>query len=265
MVMDLQAGYEALPELLSLMSGDEKHDPAALSTLDTIWVLYDRVLDISPERVDDPARDRFLLSKGHGPQAYYAVLAAKGYVGAGELATFGAFESPFGYHPDRLLIPGVEISSGSLGHGLAIAVGLALGLGIRSGGTGGEAVATPRVFCLLGDAELDEGSNHEAIALAGRLGLDRLTAVVIDNDSSSYGWPGGVEQRFAGEGWDWRRTMSRDHSALAEALGAPPEHGRPRVVVVGTDGKANGWRSLQLARSAGRPENDARGGIPHAQ
>jgi transketolase len=247
-------GYRDLPGLLDLMSGDEKHDPAALSTLDTLWVLYDRVLDIAPERTDDPMRDRFLLSKGHGPQAYFAVLAAKGYFAVETLSTFGRFDSPLGFHPDRLLVPGVEISSGSLGHGLGIAVGLRLGLNV-TGARNGDAAASdpalaglgrrrPRVFCLVGDAELDEGSNHEAIALAGRLGLDGLTAVVVDNDSSSYGWPGGIEERFVQEGWAARRVSSRHHEALEAALDEPHEPHTPRVVVVGAGGKQNTWRTL---------------------
>ena len=102
-------GYDDLPELLTRLTGDEKHDWSSLSTLDVLWVLYDRVL------TDD---DRFLLSKGHGPTAYYAVLAAKGFIPVEALDGFGSFDSPLGYHPDRVLVPGVEISSGSLGHGL---------------------------------------------------------------------------------------------------------------------------------------------------
>lgn len=242
-------GYDELPGLLALMSGDEKHDPAALSTLDTLWVLYDRVLDVSPERMDDPMRDRFLLSKGHGPQAYFAVLASKGYFGAETLSTFGGFDSPLGYHPDRLLVPGVEISSGSLGHGLAIAVGLALGL---KANLAGAERRRPRVFCLLGDAELDEGSNHEAIALAGRLGLEHLTAIVIDNDSSSYGWPGGIESRFAVEGWATLRVAGDDHDRLATAFNRKAQPGRPQVVVVGATDKPNTWRQLGSSRATTR-------------
>src|SRR6478735_4979650 len=179
-------GYDDLPALLTELTGDEKHDRSALSTLDVLWVLYDRVLRLDPRSTDDPERDRFLLSKGHGPAAYYAVLAAKGFVGVDSLAGFGTFDSPLGYHPDHLLVPGVEISSGSLGHGLPIALGVTLAL--DAGGSDG-----PRVICLVGDAELEEGSNFEAIQLAGRLGLGRLMVVVVDNDSSTYGWPGGVE------------------------------------------------------------------------
>src|SRR6476659_1188375 len=121
-------GYDDLPDLLTQLTGDEKHDWSSLSTLDVLWVLYDRVLRVDPAAPGDPGRDRFLLSKGHGPAAYYAVLAAKGFIEPEALAGFGDFDSRLGNHPDHVLIPGVEISSGSLGHGLPIAVGRALAL-----------------------------------------------------------------------------------------------------------------------------------------
>jgi transketolase len=203
--------YQDLPGLLTLLTGDEKHDWSALSTLDVLWVLYDRVLRLDPGAPDDPERDRFLLSKGHGPAAYYAVLAAKGFLDVDALRDFGGYDSPLGYHPDRLLVPGVEISSGSLGHGLPIAVGRALALDARDRGRA-------RVFCLVGDAELDEGSNWEAVQLAGRLGLSRLTAIVVDNRSSTYHWPGGVGARFELEGWSAARVDGRDHDAIEQAL-----------------------------------------------
>lgn len=216
-------GYPDLPRLLGLMTGDEKHSFAAHSTLDVLWVLYDRILNISPATVNHPARDRFLLSKGHGPMAYYAVLAAKGFVPEAALAGFGGFDSILGYHPDRNLIAGVEIASGSLGHGLPLAVGSALALDYRH-------QPGARVVVLVGDAELDEGTNHEAIAFSGRAGLERLTAVVIDNQSASHGWPGGIEARFALEGWSTQVCDGRDHDEIAWAL-TVPHAGRPHVVV----------------------------------
>ena len=182
--------YADLVRLMGLMIGDEKHSASATSTLDVLWVLYDRVLRIEPARPDDDERDRFLLSKGHGPMAYYAVLAAKGFIDEGALPRWARYDSALGLHPDRNLIPGVEISSGSLGHGLPLAVGMSLGLRAR-GKTG------PRVYCLVGDAEFDEGSNHEAVVVAARFGLEALTVVMIDNQSSSLNWPGGIERRFA--------------------------------------------------------------------
>ncbi|MEV6701622.1 transketolase [Streptomyces sp. NPDC051453] len=221
--------YEDLPALMARMTGDEKHGPAATSTLDVLWVLYDRVLRVTPDGVRDPERDRFLLSKGHGPMAYYAVLAAKGFVPVEWLPGFGAYDSPLGHHPDRVLVPGVEIASGSLGHGLPIAVGTTLGL--RAQGLAG-----PAVWTLIGDAELDEGSNHEAIAFAGPAALDRLHTVVVDNSSASHARPGGIAARFEAAGWSAATVDGRDHEALYEAFTAP-HPGRPRVIVARVEPK----------------------------
>ncbi len=171
------------------------------STLVVLEVLHTRVLR---------PQDRFLLSKGHNPMAYYAVLASTGRLDPALLSTYGRWDSPLGHHPDRVLLEAVEISSGSLGHGLPIAVGLALGL--RARGRDG------RVVCLLGDGELDEGSNAEAVQYAGRVRLAALTAVVVDNGSASHGWPGGIGERFSREGWSAQEVDGRDHEALAVAL-----------------------------------------------
>src|SRR3954465_5017169 len=113
---------DVLPSLLRRLTGDEKHPPSAHSTLDVLWVLYDRILRVSPETVDEPDRDRFLLSKGHGPAAYYALRAGQGLPPRSGLGGLGGPESPLGHHPGRVLIPGVEIGTGSLGHGLGLGV-----------------------------------------------------------------------------------------------------------------------------------------------
>jgi transketolase len=209
-------------ELLSRITGDRKHSPSAYSTIDVLWVLYDRVLRVTPSTVDDPERDRFLLSKGHGPAAFYAVLAAKGFFPVEWLDDVGSAGSRLGFHPDRVLVPGVEISSGSLGHGLGLAVGTALGL--RAQG-----LSRPRVFVLLGDAELDEGSNHEGIAYAGATRLDALTAIVVDNQSATHGWPGGIASRFTVNGWSASTVDGRGQDAIEAAL--RERTGRPHVVV----------------------------------
>jgi transketolase len=203
---------EDLTSLLTRLTGDEKHDWSALSTLDVLWVLYDRVL--GPD-------DRFLLSKGHGPAAFYAVLAAKGLIPVDALDGFGSFNSMLGYHPDRTLVPAAGIGSGSLGHGLPIAVGAAL--------TG------RRIYCLVGDAELDEGSNWEAVQYAGRVGLSTLTVVVVDNRSSTYHWPGGIAARFELEGWSTATVDGRDHDALESALSTVSD--TPHVVVAEVEEK----------------------------
>jgi len=211
-----------IERLLSLLTGDEKHDMASYSTLQVLRVLYERVLDVTPETVDDPRRDRFLLSKGHGPMAYYAVLCDRGFIPESWLTSWATFDSPLGHHPDRNLVPGVEISSGSLGHGLPLGVGVALGLraqGIDS-----------RVVILVGDAELDEGSNHEALELAAALVLDTITVVVVDNRSSSYAVPGRIAERFATEGWHVATVDGRDPEELEKAL-SERAVGVPNVVV----------------------------------
>ncbi len=222
-------GYEDLPRLMTLMTGDEKHSFSATSTLDVLWVLYSRVLKIDPGNPEDPARDRFLLSKGHGPMAYYAVLAARGFIPVETLPTFAQYDSILGKHPDGQLIPGVEIGSGSLGHGLPIATGVANGLRARG--------SASQVFCLVGDAESGEGSGFEAIAMAGRLKLSNLTAIVIDNKSDSNGWPGGISSRFAVEGWSTSDVDGRDQGAIHEAL-VIPHSDRPHVVVASVEPKA---------------------------
>jgi transketolase len=225
----IESDTERLHTLLARLTGDEKHGPSAHSTLDVLWVLYDQILRVSPGTVDSPDRDRFLLSKGHGPAAYYAVLAVKGFLAPDVLDDMGSWTSPLGHHPDRLRIPGAEISSGSLGHGLPIAVGVALGL--RAQG-----LTEPRVYVLIGDAELDEGSNHEAIAYAGATGLDNLTAIVIDNQSATHGWPGGIDTRFTANGWSSTTVDGRDHVAIAYGL-RDHHSGHSHVVVAHTEAK----------------------------
>jgi transketolase len=213
MTTTLANGATDLGRLLARLTGDEKHAPSAHSTLDVLWVLYDRVLRVTPATADSPDRDRFLMSKGHGPAAYYAVLAAKGFIPVDWLDDMGSWTSRLGHHPDRLLVPGVEISSGSLGHGLPLAVGMALGL--RAQG-----LTTPRVYVLVGDAELDEGSNHEAIAYAGATGVANLTVAVVDNRSATHGWPGGLASRFAVNQWTALTVDGHDRDDIEHGLRA---------------------------------------------
>lgn len=223
-------GYADLAGLMTRMTGDEKHEPAATSTLDVLWVLYDRILRVDPKHPDDPDRDRFLVSKGHGPMALYAVLVARGFLDDHLLDRFAGYDSTLGHHPDRTLVPGVEISSGSLGHGLGLAVGTASGLRLQG--------RDARTVVLVGDAELDEGSNFEAIQYAGRAGLSGLSAVVVDNGSASHGWPGGIAGRFAAEGWAAVDADGRDHDDLERAFRtAHPD--RPLAVVAHVEPKGS--------------------------
>ena len=184
------------------------HIGGEFSALDILTTLYFGVLHIDPQRPDEPERDRFILSKGHAAAALYTTLAAAGFFDPAELDTFLAPLSRLNGHPDRKKVPGVETNTGPLGHGLPVAVGIAL-----SGQLDGSA---RRPFVLTGDGELQEGSMWEAIMAAGHFGLDRLTAIVDRN---------GLQQgdttertmrldpladRFAAFGWAVREVDGHD-------------------------------------------------------
>jgi transketolase len=214
---------EKVLELMEVESGDEKHDWSSVSTIDALVALYGSVLRVDPSRPDWEERDRFILSKGHGPSAYYAVLAACGFFSVETLRGFMRFGSPLGAHPDRFLVPGVEVSTGSLGHGLAMAVGVALAMRAKG-------LHEQRTFCLTGDAELNEGSNWEAILLAPHLRLANLTLVVIDNHTSSIDmrpWDG----KFTAFGWAVERVDSQDRAQLVRAMKTRTSE-QPTAVVV---------------------------------
>jgi transketolase len=196
--------------LTAFATGDEKHDESSTSTLDALWVLFNRVLRVDPANPAWEERDRFILSKGHGPAAFYAVLADRGFFSPDELPSFLRYDSRLGSHPDRTLVPGVEASTGSLGHGLPMAVGVALAL--RAKGR-----PDRRVVVLCGDAELNEGSNWEAIMLAPTLALSNLTMLVIDNHSSLVPmapW----DRRLEAFGWRVELVDGHDLDDLQRAL-----------------------------------------------
>ena len=215
--------------LIARATGDQKHEDSTDSTIDALWVLYDRVLRVDPNDPQAEWRDRFVLSKGHGPASLYAILAHKGFFPADWLDRFMDRDGRLGSHPDRTLVPGIEASTGSLGHGLPIAVGIALALRAKG-------AHEPRVIVLVGDAELNEGSNWEAILLAPYLRLGNLTVVAIDNHSSTIPmapW----EVRLGSFGWDVAVVDGRDHAAL-EAAFARRHPDRPTAVVADIRGGA---------------------------
>jgi len=173
-------------------------------------VLYGNMLRVDPLKPKWGERDRFILSKGHGPSAFYAVLAASGFFPRAWLSDFMKHHSPLGAHPDRRIIPGVEASTGSLGHGLGLSVGMALALRAKQ-------LLQQRVVCLTGDAELNEGSNWEAILLAPHYKLSNLTLVVIDNHSSSIAM-GSWADKLSAFGWKPLLVNGRDHDQIRSAL-----------------------------------------------
>lgn len=215
------ANIKRIVRLIGLATGDEKHEPSAFSTLDVLWVLYDRVLRYDAANPRWEGRDRFLLSKGHGPLAFYAILADKGFFPADELRRFMTWEGILGGHPDRNQVPGVEVSTGSLGHGLPMAAGVALALRAKH--------SDRRVFALVGDGECNEGSIWEAILLAGAKQLSNLTCIVVNNHSSSLNL-GDLAAKFAAFGWSAATVNGRDHDAIYTAL-THTEPDRPSAVV----------------------------------
>ncbi|MFJ7067741.1 transketolase [Streptomyces sp. NPDC101115] len=208
------------------------HLGGAFSATEVLTALYFSVLNVDPERPDDPDRDRFLLSKGHAAVALYATLAERGFLPVGELATYGRPGSRLMGHPVRA-VPGVELPTGSLGHGLALACGFAL--------ANRYAGRAARSFVLLGDGELQEGSVWEAAIAAASLRLDRLVAVV---DRNGLQLTGSTERiapmepladRWRAFGWSVREVDGHDADQLAEHLSAGPwEPGKPSVLIART-------------------------------
>lgn len=197
----------------------EGHIPSALSVLDILWVLYDRILHIDPNDPSNDDRDRFVLSKGHASIGLYTVLAQKHFFSDEALDTFCTFDSALGGHPDSTKVPGVEASTGSLGHGFPMAVGMALGLRIRR--------KSQRVICLIGDGEANEGSIWEAALLAAHHRLSNLTCIVDYNHSTDRALSlGDVASKFSAMGWAVSEIDGHDpeaiHAALSQRLNNAP-------------------------------------------
>lgn len=207
------------------------HTGGSLSCVDILNVLYNRVLNVAPESFDDPLRDRYVQSKGHSVEALFVVLADCGFYPAEELATLCGYQSHFVGHPTRK-VPGVEQNTGALGHGLSVAAGMALGAKLDD--------APFRVFTLLGDGELAEGSNWEAAMSAAHHQLDNLTAIIDCNTLQISGRTHDVmnheplDEKFAAFGWHVERVDGHDVAALSKALAAPGPSNKPHVVIAMT-------------------------------
>jgi transketolase len=208
------------------------HLGGALSAADVLAVLYGDVLRVRSSQPDWRDRDRFILSKGHSCTALYAALAIKGFFPVEELATYGADGSRLMSHVSSA-VPGVEFSTGSLGHGLPFAVGRALAAKRRQ--------ASWRVFALLSDGELDEGSNWEAILFSPHHRLDNLTVIIDYNKIQSLGSVADVldisplSEKFTAFRWSVREIDGHDIAAVRESLSSVPwESGRPSVLIAHT-------------------------------
>lgn len=217
----METDIARIEQMMRAVTGDMKHDGSTRSVLETLWVLYDGVMHYDPSNPKSEERDRFVLSKGHGPLALYAILADKGFFSTALLSTMGEWESILGYHPDRNLVPGVETSTGSLGHGFPMAVGMAVALRIKK--------SPSRVFVLIGDGECNEGSVWETVLLAGNQRLPNLTCIIINNHSSSQDL-GDLAAKFSAFGWAATTINGRSQEQIYEAL-SYKDAARPTAVV----------------------------------
>ncbi len=213
--------------------GGRGHIGPALSLVEMIRVLYDHVLRLRPSEPKWAGRDRFVLSKGHGCLALYAVLADKGFFPLAELDRFCRFDSILGGHPETI-VPGVEACTGALGHGLPISVGLALAARIQR--------RDSRVIVLIGDGETNEGSNWEAAACADKHGLSNLTVLIDYNKIQSAGSVFEIQNmepladKWASFGFQVSECNGHDVPELRQVLGAAvgATSERPRVVICHT-------------------------------
>ena len=213
--------------------GGRGHLASALSLVEILQALYDTALRLDPDDPQAPGRDRLILSKGHGCLALYALLADRGLIAPEACRTFCRFDSMLGGHPVRGKIPGVEATTGSLGHGLPVGVGMALAA--RRDGR------DSRVFVILGDGECGEGSVWEAALSASKHGLDNLVAIVDYNKQQSYGPVSEVlnlepfADKWRAFGFACREADGHDARALAELFSAMPlSPGRPTAVICHT-------------------------------
>lgn len=218
---DTYADLEALARrgrllvIESVAQAKAGHIGGPLSAMDILIALYFRVLHIDPARPDWPERDRFILSKGHSAIGLYTAMALRGYFAVEELRTFDSAGSRLQGHPDATRLPGLDTSTGSLGQGLSIGVGMAMGarrLGIDA-----------QTWVLLGDGEMQEGQVWEALPVAAKYGLGNLTAIVDRNGMQQYGWALRPGERHRGD-----RRDPFGEVAVREAL------------------EAFGWRVLEI-------------------
>lgn len=230
-----------------IMAGGGGHIGGDMSVMDALMVLYENHLNVDAENPDDPERDRFILSKGHAMEAYYAILCERGFLHLDDVkARFSKFGSPYIGHPNNKL-PGIDMNSGSLGHGLPVAVGMALAA--RMDGR------RYRTYVIMGDGELAEGSVWEGAMSASNFHLDNLCAVIDRNRLQISGGTEEVmaqnclEDRFAAFGWNVLSVPGNDIEALDAAFDlAARTEGKPTVIIANT---TKGYGSPLMENKAG--------------
>ena len=208
------------------------HIGPSLSVLELISTLYDSILIHDPKNPNLPERDIFILSKGHGCLGLYAVLAQHGYFPVEELNTFCSYESRMGGHPEWHELPGIEFSTGSLGHGLAVATGIAKAIQLK--------FSTQRVFVIIGDGEMDEGSIWESAMHASKHKLDNLFVMIDFNNMQAYGELDGVlpmqdlKKKWEAFGFDITDINGHSRKDLIDAVKESEKNNKPKLIIANT-------------------------------
>lgn len=238
-----------------IVGANAGHTGGSLSCVDVLNVLYNNVLNVSPQNFKSPDRDRYIQSKGHCVEALFVVLADQGFFPESDLETLCKYQSHYIGHPTRK-VNGVEQNTGALGHGLPIAVGTALAAKMDK--------KDYRVFTLLGDGELPEGSNWEAALTASHYKLDNLCAI-IDNNKLQITGPNSevcntdpIDAKFESFGWEVKHVDGHDFKQLSEAFGSMPfVSGKPNLIVAHTiKGKGISYMENQLKWHHGVPSKE---------
>jgi transketolase len=232
-VLDERSRYLRRLVVRALDGGGRGHVGSSMSLIEILRVLYDDVLRFRPAEPRWPDRDRMILSKGHGCLALYVMLADKGFIDADALDTFCRRDSILGGHPEAGKVPGVEASTGALGHGLSVGLGMALAVRARR--------RDSRVFVVMGDGEINEGSVWEAAMCAGKHRVSHLTAIIDYNKIQSAGPTREIQDlepladKWRAFGWHVIEAYGHDIAALQNAFGeASSMQGKPTCILAHT-------------------------------
>jgi transketolase len=224
-----QNSYLRLRIVDMICRSGEGHIPSSFSIVDILEYLYGNELRINPKKTKSKYRDYFILSKGHGAAALYVVLEKYGFLSESEISLYGRIQGILGGHPDSTKVPGVEASTGSLGHGFPMATGIALGLKIQK--------RQNRVFCLVGDGECQEGTIWESANIASNQKLDNLTVIVDWNESAQQLMQiENLEARWNSFGWVSAIADGHSYESLKDSMTLlkKTSSGKPKVILART-------------------------------
>jgi transketolase len=229
----IEKSYNSRTNILKMMEKGEGHIGGAFSALDIITVIYNKILKFNPDKPKWKDRDRFILSAGHKVLALYATLADAGYFDEEILWTYNSINTRVPMHPDEKVLPGIEFPTGSLGHGLPVACGIALSAGLDN--------KDFKVFTMLGDGECNEGTVWEAAMSAAHYKMDNLTAIVDRNGLQVNGPTEKImntaflEEKFTSFGWEVKTIDGHDFNQIYEVLSSVPiVSGKPSCIVADT-------------------------------